>query len=142
MPLTLSLPFAEERLVAYLKAYSALSALVSTRVSTRLPPSPTFPSVRLQRVGGIPDRFGVDQPTIQFDCYGRTHQEAEAVAAVVFKAVVELPYVQQVHGDTVFESADPTTPKVMIPDPDINDANGNPLPRVLFGINFIARRTA
>jgi hypothetical protein len=139
MPLTQTLPFVEEKLVAYLKTYTALTALVSTRISTQLPANPTFPSLRLQRVGGTPNRFGIDHPIIQFDCYGTTQQTAQAVYEKTFKAVIELPYVAPDQGAEVFTSADPSTPLNWLPDTSMQDAQGKPQSRYVFAIAFTVR---
>ena len=136
MALTQTLPFIEEKLVAYLKTYTALTAITSTRISTQLPASPTFPSLRMTRVGGTPDRFGYDHPIIQFDCYGSTQQTAMAVVEKTFKAVMELPYVAPIQGAVNIGSADPTTPLNYLPDRDMQDAQGKPQPRYIFAVSF------
>lgn len=140
MPLTQTLPFVEEKLVAYLKTYTALTAVVLTRISTQLPASPTFPSLRLQRIGGVADRFGVDHPVVQFDCYGSTQQTAWAVVEKTYKAVMELPYVAPVQGSVVFTAADPTTPINWFPDPSLQDADGKPQSRYIFAVLFLVRQ--
>jgi hypothetical protein len=136
LPLTQTLPDLETKLVVYLKTYVALTAITSTRISTQLPPNPVFPSLRLQRIGGTPDRFGYDHPIIQFDCYGTTDMTAFAVVEKTFKAVMELPYVAPVQGTVVIGSADPTTPINYLPDTARQDTQGKPQPRYIFAVVF------
>lgn len=67
------LPDAEKTVSAYLRARSEVTALVGDRVYTAIPNSPTFPLVRLTRVGGTPVHsrpLWVDEALIQVDVFG------------------------------------------------------------------------
>lgn len=67
------LPDVEALVSAYLRARSEITTLVAQRVYTALPSEPTWPLVRLTRIGGIPVMsrpLRLDAATIQVDCYG------------------------------------------------------------------------
>lgn len=66
------LPDTEVLLVQWAKANSALDALLSGRVSTRIPKEPVFPLLVVSRVAGSPDigEAPLDQALVQWDAYG------------------------------------------------------------------------
>jgi hypothetical protein len=134
MPLTQTLPDVETILVAYLKTVVDLTNLISTRTSTSLPASPTFPSLRLQRIGGIPSRLGHDAAHIQFDCYGKTDVEAFEVARRAFKAVMEMPYLAPVLSGVSITAVDPSTPISWLPDTSRQNEQGKAQPRYVMGV--------
>jgi len=141
LPLTLTLPDVESALVTYGKAYAALTAVTGTRIATELPPKPSFPSLKLTRVGGTPEHTGVDHPIIQFECYGTTDLTAYGVYEKAFKAFIELPYVAPVQGSVYFGAADPAIPLNFLPDTSIKDpTSGKSQPRYIFGIMFRAQQ--
>ncbi len=111
----------EATLVAYLKADAAVAALVGTRVSTELPAGFTAEArVRLFRVGGAPspdDPAGyLDRPSVQFDCYGATREQAWDVAAATLRAALEAP--AATHTGVVITGTRRTLGPTWQPDPD------------------------
>jgi hypothetical protein len=60
-----------------------------------------------------------------------------AVVEKAWKAFIELPYVAPVQGSVIFTSADPSGPRNYIPDPDVS--SGEPQPRYIFSLLFVAR---
>jgi hypothetical protein len=67
-------PSVERSLVAWAKTYTPITTITtSTRISTRLPESPTFPYLTVRRIGGGPVEATVpiDLPLVQWDCYGQ-----------------------------------------------------------------------
>lgn len=76
------LPDAELLAVTALRADADLAAIVDTRVYTSIPAEPTFPLVRVVRVGGIPEiRQHLDVARLQVDAWGATKFEARTAAA-------------------------------------------------------------
>jgi hypothetical protein len=73
----------ESALVAWLRADAAVVALASGGIYSELPRAPTFPAVRVWRVGGAPphDRpLTHDGPLIQLDAWGGTKAQASKLA--------------------------------------------------------------
>jgi uncharacterized protein DUF3168 len=69
----------ESALVAWLRADTATASLCSGRIYSALPREPTFPALRVTRVGGAPphDRpLTHDGPLIQLDAWGGTKAQA------------------------------------------------------------------
>lgn len=82
------LPDAELLVVQALRATAEVAALVGTRVYTALPPDPTYPVVRVTRIGGIPAiRQHLDVARIQVDAWGTTKKQAFTVATTVQAAL-------------------------------------------------------
>lgn len=91
MPLRL-LPDAELVVTTFLRAQTDVAALVGTRVTTALPPQPTWPAVTVNRIGGVPTLPGyLDLATLRLECWGTTKQQAETVARTVEAAMLTLP---------------------------------------------------
>lgn len=70
----------ESALVAWLRADTTITTLAAGNVFTVLPRQPTFPAVRLTRVGGAPphDRpLTHDQALVQLDAWGGTKAQAQ-----------------------------------------------------------------
>lgn len=119
----------EATLVAYLGADVSLTALVDDRISTELPAGFTAEArVRLFRVGGAPaagDPAGyLDRPSVQFDCFGATREQAWDVAAESVRAVLQAP--SATHTGVVVTGARRTLGPTWQPDPDTD------IPRYLF----------
>lgn len=95
------IPDIERELSAYLRADGAVAALVDDRVYTIVPAGPTFPLVRLTRIGGAPARPHLlyhDVAEIQLDCYADRKAEAQTLAETVREALAAMP---GVHGTAV-----------------------------------------
>jgi hypothetical protein len=87
VPLRL-LPDAELLTVNALRANADLTALVGARVYTAIPAEPTFPLVRVTRIGGIPAiSRHLDIARIQVDVWGTTKFQARTVAATAQAAI-------------------------------------------------------
>jgi hypothetical protein len=69
MPYPLApLPDDELALIQYLRSVSAVTALVPAgRITTELPPNPTYPVVLVSRAGGVTITYGIDDPALQVD---------------------------------------------------------------------------
>lgn len=68
---------------AWLLTQTALTSLVSTRISTRSPSTIVYPYVTLQRIGGIPTvSQRLDSARLQVDCWADTEGTASRVARV------------------------------------------------------------
>lgn len=120
----------EALLVAYLKAQSAITTLVSTRVSTELPPTAEFPALTLSRIGGIPDKpVFADHPQIQVEAWGRTKLEASNLARVAFRVLIEIP---QVHSGGTVSDCSPSLGITWAPDDTFSPAK----PRYIQGLIF------
>lgn len=122
------LPDATALLVAYLKADSQVNALVSGRVATKLPATPQFPSIRITRIGGVPNKVWGDHADFQIDCWGRTELEAWQVARTAYPVLLAAP---QTHSTGVLSDVSPGAPGLSwLPDTTTDP----PTARVLFGI--------
>lgn len=83
----------EQVLFTRLTGYSALAALVSTRVyPVEAPQNPTTPYITFQRIDedvvrGMTEDHGMTAPTIQIDCWGLTYPSVRSVAAQVRAAL-------------------------------------------------------
>jgi hypothetical protein len=68
-----------------------VTALVSTRVLSQLPASPTYPCVIVYRFGGVPPvREWLDQARLQLDCWATDDVNASLVARTVRAAAHNL----------------------------------------------------
>ena len=80
------------RLVARLKATSAVTALVGTRVHPMFAPTNTLPAIVYEVVGDEPENHSTGTTTtknvrIEVTCYASTYAGAKALAAVVETAL-------------------------------------------------------
>jgi hypothetical protein len=90
MPLRL-LPDAELLVVNRLRAAADITAIVGTRVYTEIPATPTFPLLRINRVGGIPEiRQHLDVARIQIDAWATSKFQARRLAATAQAALHSL----------------------------------------------------
>lgn len=79
-------PDAERIVSAWLRDQAEITALVEQRVYTALPEGPTFPLLRITRIGGAPissQPLHLDAATIQFDAYGGPKKTALTIAETV-----------------------------------------------------------
>lgn len=88
------LPDVEVLLKEWARADADISAIVSSRVGTRLPKDPTMPYLTVFRVGGQPqgtEGASVDEALVQWDCYGpaKTRVPDYATASLLARTVVE-----------------------------------------------------
>lgn len=118
---------AEALVVAFLAGQADVAALVGSRISTELPPAPTFPLVRLERIGGLTGTPAhLDRARIQVEAWGATKGEAHTVAATVRAALFEeLP---GTHPLGVVTGAEEDLGLTWSPDPESDQ------PRYVFGV--------
>lgn len=88
------MPDAEVVAVQWARNNPALTAIVGTRISTRVPKNPTFPLITVFRVSGAPDpgEAPLDQAQLQWDCYGQANGDASpdyASASLVARTLIE-----------------------------------------------------
>jgi hypothetical protein len=132
-----------KRVVAdYLRSHADVSALVGTRVGTRVPSAnagsswvntdgtPKFPLLVVQRIGGLPavERW-LDAARIQLDCWANTEADAWKLASTVQAALWDLPGNRPLG---VVTGVAPDLGMTDSPDPDTGR------PRVLFGVVVFA----
>jgi hypothetical protein len=96
-----TLPDAEAVLGRYLRGHEAVNALVGQRVSSALPDRPTWPYVRLVRIGGRPVvARHLDAANVQVEAWADTGGNGRAlawlVAATVHAVLHEAPEVAHV----------------------------------------------
>lgn len=85
------LPDAERLVADYLRGHADVAALVTTRVSTELPPQPVYPLVTLSRIGGVPAIPNyLDNPRIEIYCWATGRQAARTLAATVQAAMFQI----------------------------------------------------
>lgn len=133
--MTDALPDSELLTVTYLRQHAATGALVGTRVYTELPASPTWPLVKLIRIGGPPTARGtLDQATIQLEVYADDKHAARQLAATVQAALADAPGFTD-SGAYITATA-PISGLQWIPDPDLSDK-----PRYLFDTAVYTRST-
>ena len=79
----------EADLIDYLKGYSALTALVSSRIyPMQRPQAQSLPSITVTRISGNPvysdeGEAGIEQVRVQIDVWGSTYGQAKAAAGAV-----------------------------------------------------------
>ncbi len=86
--MTALLPSAEQVMVTWAKAHTALAAIHGGRVGTRL--NATLPAVRLSRVGGVPPEPWRDEPSIQVECWAADQGTADLLARTFVAALPDL----------------------------------------------------
>lgn len=90
MPVRL-LPDAERLVVTYLRAHPDVVALAGTRVSTELPPEPTYPAATVSRIGGNPSIAGyLDVATLEVSAWAATKGAARTLAAAAEAALLDM----------------------------------------------------
>lgn len=87
------LPDAEVLAVQWVKSNTALNAVLSGRVATRLPRDPVFPFLTVFRVAGAPEgsEAPLDLPALQWDAYGESRGDAApdyASASLVARTLI------------------------------------------------------
>lgn len=64
-------------------------ALADAHVYSSLPKAPTFPTVVVQRIGGLArEKHALDQPNLQVSVWGRSDTEAHDVAQAARQALI------------------------------------------------------
>lgn len=92
MTVTLA-PDAEALLSTFLRSRFELVALVDSRVYTSIPSNPTFPLVRVTRIGGIPvfsRPLRLDVATVQVDVWGGPKATAWQIAETCRAVIAEI----------------------------------------------------
>lgn len=89
------LPDCEALAVAYLKAHASVVAQVAGRVSTELPPGPTFPLVTISLVTGTEVvREHLDESVLSVAAWADSKVTANLVIRTVRAALLEMPQSQ------------------------------------------------
>jgi len=87
------LPDDELALIQYLKTVTQVTALVpATRITTELPPKPTYPVVLIQRAGGQVIWPSIDDPALQVDVVAAAGQRraCKQLAQIVRAAILAI----------------------------------------------------
>lgn len=106
--------------IAHSRTHLLASAAVTAQVGTRvygfdLPDNPTFPAVRLIRIGGPADFEGhIDEAVVQIDVFAETRESAYDAMAAVRAAILSMA---GVFGADVVSKAEEVTGPGWLPDP-------------------------
>lgn len=120
------LPDAELLVVNRLRATAEVTALVGTRVYTQIPATPTYPLIRVTRIGGVPAiRQHLDVARIQIDAWGATQYQARTVAATAQAAIHAAT---GTHATGVVSNVEDDLGLTWSPDPDTDQ------PRYVFAV--------
>lgn len=86
------LPDSELALIEYLRGRSEITALVpAARITTTLPPKPTYPVVLIQRAGGLADAWQqIDEPAFQVDVVGGSRYQCQQLARTVRACILAI----------------------------------------------------
>jgi len=123
------LPDAELAIIQFLRSRSEVTALVpSARITTVLPPQPTYPHVTLMRMGGDSiARGNIDDSAVQIDVWGGSRYACQQIARTIRACVLAIANDTVAEG-TLVSGFEETAPQ-WLPD----DVVVPPLPR------FVAR---
>lgn len=90
-PITV-LPDSELALIQYLRSKTELTALVpAERITTALPPQPTYPVVLIQRIGGQALAWQrLDEPAYQVDVVGGSRYQCQQIARTVRACILAI----------------------------------------------------
>lgn len=104
--------------VEWLKSHPAVDAEVGQRVWTSFPKQPTFPAIRLFRVGGTPTiEQHLDVARIQVEAFATSKYDARLVAATAQAALHVMP---GVYAEGVVTCVEDALGLVWAPDPPTN----------------------
>lgn len=95
-----ALPDAEALLSQFLRAQDEIVEQIADRVYTVMPERPTWPLLRLFRVGGAPRLsrpLVIDQPLLQLEAYGGTKKQAHDLIELVRSLIAAR--IEGVHDD-------------------------------------------
>lgn len=128
---------------AYLRSRTEVTDLVADRVWTEIPNLPTFPLVKLTRVGGGPAGAPahLDRAIVQIEAYGGTKYEARRLAATC-AAVLDSHEVAgtDLHGGYVTGS-EPGSLRYL-PDEETRTSKENARPRYLLEVVLLVHPSA
>ena len=87
-------------LVAWAKANTALTALLSGRVATNLPANPLMPFLRITLAAGASDsgEAPIDQPIMQFDCYDDDEAGLDVLERALRDEIAAATHITNAHG--------------------------------------------
>lgn len=125
MPLAV-LADAELVAITYLRSVAEVSAIVGTRVFWEIPNAPTWPLLRVTRIGGtasVPRRL--DAARLQLEAWASTKGAATTLARTAQAAMWEA---RGTHAGAVISGVDDSLGLQWIPD----DSSSPPRPRVLW----------
>lgn len=86
------LPDAELALIQYLRSVTLVTDLVpAERITTTLPPKPTYPVILVVRMGGLANAWQqIDGPALQVDVIGGTRHQCQQIARTVRAAILAI----------------------------------------------------
>jgi hypothetical protein len=88
------MPDVERMVVLYLRASSDVQALISQRVATELPASPTWPMATVTLISGEERlRLQLDAQRIQVDAWGGTKAQANLLIRTLRAVLLQMPSV-------------------------------------------------
>lgn len=73
---------------AFLLTCPEITALVSSRIYSQSPATPTYPYITVQRIGGGQTEHRIDSASLQVDCWGATESSASQVARTTRAALL------------------------------------------------------
>lgn len=84
-------PDDELAVIQYLRLAPEVTALIpAARITTELPPSPVYPVVLIQRIGGVGIWPALDEPAQQIDVVGGTKAQCKTLALTVRAAILAI----------------------------------------------------
>ncbi len=111
------LPDPEKVTGDYLRAHTDVAALVGDRVATKIPDTPTWPLLRLTRIGGTSAaRNTLEVARMQFEGWADDEPTARLVTATVRAALEQAP--GYVHADGYITAVGFELGPIPIPDPE------------------------
>lgn len=86
------LPDGELALIQYLRSRTEVTDLVpAERITTTLPPKPTYPVVLVQRIGGLANAWQqIDEPAFQVEAVGGDRYTTQQVARTVRACILAI----------------------------------------------------
>jgi hypothetical protein len=86
------LPDAELALIQYLRSRTEVTNLVpADRITTTSPAEPTYPLVRVMRIGGGSTSWGlIDEPAFQVDVVGGSRYQCQRIARTVRACILAI----------------------------------------------------
>jgi hypothetical protein len=129
------LPDDELALIQYLRGVTEVTALIpAARITTELPPTPTYPVVLIQRMAGLTLTWGIDEPALQVDVVGGTKHQCKALTQTVRSAILAIA--NDTVAEAVLVSAEEETGPAWLPD----TIPTPPLPRYTFRVRLLLHR--
>jgi hypothetical protein len=122
-----AMPDDELALIQYLRTVPEVTALIpGARITTELPPTPTYPVILIQRAGGVAVNFrGIDEPALQGDVIADAGQRRACKVLMLNVRAAILAIANDVVPEAVLSSASEEVGPQWMPDTVVTP----PLPR-------------